>query len=83
MKGIKAYYLLKYKGLIHKEMSYRYLKFLKRIFGINRWDDFVRHIMMLHYLNPENDLSEPIRVPEVNFQIGGHMVVDMRGGNNG
>lgn len=77
MKGITAYYILKRKNLIHKKMPYKNLKFLKQIFGIERWGDFVRHIMMIEYLVGTMDLADPIRVPEVNFQIGGTVRVEV------
>jgi len=79
MKGIRAYYICKEKGLIHPKMPYKYFKFMKKLFCIERWDDYVRHLMHLKYFDWvfNNTPLDEIRIPEVNMQIGGTITVEL------
>ena len=52
---------------------------MKKLFGHDRWDDFVRHLLQLKYCDWlfNNAPLDEIRIPEVNMQIGGTVTVDM------
>lgn len=70
MKSIRALSVMKKHGLCHKDMRFRDLKCLRRIFGHKTWEDFIRAQLMARYLTGK-DIEKPIIVPEVNMAIGG------------
>ena len=77
MKAITALTLLKRHKLINERMRLSDLKFIRRLFGISRWDEFVRHIMFVQYLNEDFPMPEAITIPEVGLSVGGTLRIDI------
>jgi len=84
IKVITALNLLKKHGLVNKHWKIRDLKYFRRYIlytvpldDVTTWEGTIRHIMKLYYLDIDNnDLTEPIIIPEVRFSIGGTLKVD-------
>ena len=80
MKAIRAYYLARKHGLVHKDLSFRDFKWAKKLIWPEiHWDEYIKAVMFSFYLSDTYELPpDGIYIPEVKFKVGGTMHVKLR-----